>query len=109
MIHKLLFLNPTWHYGFNATVRLGDKWANTSSVGDTVELVRTGDEEKVLASGTISKIEYLPFEQIPIWVLVTEHDRECSTYQGLAFAMLKAYPEFRLNSSVTVLTFCVVK
>ena len=105
MRHKLQFINPQWHYGSNTTVRLGLKWHDKAAVGDIVEIVRTGYESMVLSEGEITCIRAVPFMELPIFTLIEEHDRECSSYQGLIHAMLRAYPEFTLDSYVTLLIF----
>ena len=103
--HELKFINPTWHYGINSTVRMGMKWANLVELGDEVAIVRTGNESKVLAFGRIIAVNTCNFWEVPIQTLFYEHDRECSNYSGLCYAMLRAYPEFNLESFVTVLYF----
>lgn len=106
MKHTLQFLNPSWHYGPNATVRLGNRWHQKSKAGDEVELVRTGREGEILAVGIIDEVRFCLFRELPLWVLIHEHDRECSTVEGLTWAMLRAYPDFdSLESYVTVVLF----
>ena len=104
MEHTLEFLNPEWHHGENVTVRLGDKWIKKAFTGQKVVIVKTG-EIKPVAEGIITEIRSCFFGSISIGELLKEHDPECRTPRGLAYAMLLAYPEFSLNSLVTVITF----
>lgn len=105
MKHTLEFLNPKWHYGENVTVRLGHKWVEKAHEGDIVEIVRTGSSE-VIATGVITAIRsVLRFSQVNILDLWAEHDPECRTPDGLVKAMLRAYPDFTLDSPVTIIQF----
>lgn len=104
MEHRLDFLNPKWHYGYNVTVRLGDKWLCKTNPGDKVSIYRTGAVAP-LASGVIIQAEIMRFGDVRIKDLWIEHDPECRTPDGLIKAMLRAYPEFDLDSHVTVLIF----
>lgn len=107
MTHTLEFLNPQWHYGENVTVRLGYKWVEKAHEGDIVEIVRTG-ESQVITTGIITEIRsVLRFTQVNIQDLWYEHDPECRVPDGLVKAMLYAYPDFTLNSPVTIVQFCI--
>ena len=106
MNHRLDFLNPTWHYGRNVTIRLGDKWALKAERNDTVSLHQTG-YDLPLAVGNIAYIGYKPFKTVTIEDLFGEHDPECRNPDGLVRAMLRAYPNFNLDSWVTVIWFII--
>jgi len=105
--HILQFLNPQWHYGPNITIRLGDKWHQNALARDTVVVVRTGEEDKFLARGVIESIMYIPFLEVSLSDLLEEHDPECRTPHGLVYAMLCAYPDFKLSDMVTVIRFII--
>jgi len=105
--HTLEFLNPRWHYGENVTVRLGAQWADKVSVGDYVQIAQTGDVTPI-ATGKVIDTRLCDFPSITIAELKKEHDPSCRTPDGLVYAMLQAYPDFHLNSTVTVLTFKIL-
>ncbi|NOY60447.1 MAG: hypothetical protein GXO75_16165 [Calditrichaeota bacterium] len=84
-MEKLLFDNPSFKSGLNFTVRLGEKWKSKVSVGDIVEIPKTG-----LAK--ICKIYCCKIAEIPIEVLENEHDEECRTFDGLLKVLKKVYP-----------------
>ena len=105
MKHTIQFLNPTWHYGTNVTVRLGDKWNKNAEIGDSIKLVKTCEEGRALVEGTVTKKIYCRFMDLPVEVLALEHDRECAFLGGLVIAMLRSYPEFNHESMVTAIYF----
>jgi len=105
MNHILEFLNPEWHYGENVTVRLGYKWVEKAYEGDLVEIVRTG-QSQAITTGVITEIRsVLRFSQVAIQDLWFEHDPACRVPDGLVKAMLQAYPDFTLESPVTIIRF----
>ncbi len=106
MEHTLEFLNPEWHCGDNVTIRLGDKWLKKSFVGQVVNVKRTGLEE-ILATGIIDEVRLCPFKDVSLHDLWAEHDPDCRTPNGLVNAMLRAYPDFTLDSWVTVIHFVI--
>lgn len=106
MKHKLEFLNPQFHRGYNVTVRLGGKWIDKANSGDTVEIRRTGDDNPI-AIGKITDLRFCYFGEVSLQDLLEEHDRECGTPFGLVYAMLRAYPDFKLDSMVTVVRFYI--
>lgn len=104
MEHNLEFLNPTYHYGENVTIRKGRKWFDKARVGDTVVIRRTGHLD-FICEGIITEVRLVPYSEVFLRDLLEEHDRECGTPFGLTHAMLRAYPDFTLDSEVTVLRF----
>jgi hypothetical protein len=108
MKHKLEFLNPTFHKGLNVTVRLGNKWYKNAHVQDEIQICRA-DSNMPLAEGVIVGLKYVNFKEITIRDLLNEHDPECRTPGGLAFAMMGAYDEFSLDDDVTVIEFEIQK
>ncbi len=104
--HSLEFLNPQWHRGMNVTVRKGIKWFEKARRGDKVCIIRTGNSLPE-NFGIIDEIDYRKFMSVNIRDLAEEHDRECGTPQGLLWAMIRAYPDFNLEDSVTVIRFLI--
>lgn len=106
MIHRLDFLNPTFHYGRNVTIRRGHEWYEKAQKGDEVAIMRTGID-KILAQGKIESLICRRFRDVTIENLLNEHDPECRTPAGLVYAMLRAYPDFTLDDIVTVIEFVI--
>ena len=104
LVHVLEFLNPLYHLGDNVTIRMGDKWYRKASVFDLVNITQTGTS-KPLATGVIREMWHIPFKEVTISHLWDEHDPECRNPDGLVKAMLRAYPRFTLEDSVTVIRF----
>jgi len=106
MEHTLEFLNPTFHRGDNVTIRNGRKWIEKAFSGQIVKVVRTGETE-ALAQGVVKDIRLIPFKGVTLQDLWEEHDPECRTPDGLTKAMLMAYPDFNLESEVTIIRFTI--
>jgi len=107
-VHKLLFLNPIVQPGTNVTVRLGTKWMHQLEVGDQFDIVKTNEEDNVLAVAALRGWRSMPFNEITEDMIANEHDPECRTIDGLREAMVRAYAEkFTGESVCTIITFKV--
>jgi hypothetical protein len=106
MIHKLEFINPELHDELNITVRRGPKWYDKAHIGDEVSIVKTGTGEEI-RRGLIVGLKYVQFTSIRKDELAFEHDEKCKDIEGLMTAMIRAYPDFKNNEKVTVLSFWV--
>lgn len=108
--HRLNFLNPSIRFGTNVTVRLGDKWHTRAEVGDRLLIYKTGDPDgqAPIAEGYVEDIRLCSFKDVTLYDLENLSSMTDKTPQGLAYAMLTAYPyEFTLDSDVTVIEFIV--
>lgn len=100
---KIQFLNPEVKPGKNVTVRLGTKWM--VEPGIPLGVVKTGEEDEVLAIGYVYSTRSCVFNELNEGDLV---DCACRTVEGLRDAMKRAYgDEFTDESIVTVLGFTV--
>lgn len=100
---KMEFLNPTFKDGSNLTCRLGTKWCHKLAPLMRIKLVETGKNNGPEALITA----YWPtkFSEIDEAILKDEHDPDCRTFNGLAEVMRNTYPEFTLDSVVTLVRF----
>lgn len=103
----LQFKNPEFHKGLNVTIRRGLKWYANASVGDKIKIVRTGEEDIPLATGMIVGLKPQNFLAIRPDDLAFEHDPACTNWDGLIFAMERAYPDFKEDEEITVVSFWI--
>ena len=87
---RLLFKNPVFQDGVNATVRLGDKWVGRVVPDQVVELWETG-KEPMLGYAVIVDRVHLKICDISEDLLAHEHDPKCRTHQGLIAELERVY------------------
>jgi len=97
----LKFQNPIFHDGLNCTVRQGYKWANLK-IGETILL---NGERKA----TIEKISVLRFKDVKVEDIRYEHDPKCRTTNGLFKVLSGIYPDFDIDTVVTIIHFKLIK
>jgi len=104
--HTLVFDNPHFLKGLNATVRSGQKWKNELNPGDTLLLVdRVGtfyNNARVLST-EIFDIRKFP-AQVE-YLLNWGHDPKCRTLEGLYETLNKIYEHW--GPTVTVILFWI--
>lgn len=93
------------------TCRAGDKWFNSVSAEDLLEVWiceephfgECGDCCEDVGVARVINIWNGPFNLLPMSFILYEHAPECRTLQGLFARMKKIYPDFHLESEVTFL------
>jgi len=96
----LKFQNPIFHDGINCTVRRGYKWTNLK-IGETILL---NGERKA----TIEKVSVLRFKDIKVKDIKHEHDPKCRTTNGLFKVLSSIYPDFGVDTVVTIIYFKII-
>ncbi len=102
--HKLEFINPELIDELNVTVRRGLKWYNKANIGDQVSIVKTGTDVEI-RRGLIVGLKRQNFLALRLDELAFEHDSSCRDINGLRKAMVRAYPDFKDEEEVTVVSF----
>ena len=68
--------------------------------------------ETILLNGerkaTIEKISVLRFKDIKVEDIKYEHDPKCRTTNGLSKVLLSIYPDFDVDTIVTILYFKII-
>jgi len=101
----LLFTNPEFQEGVNATVRLGSKWLNRAPAESIVE-VRSTNDSGYLFDAFIVDALWIKICDIPVDVLEHEHDPKCRTHRGLIAELERVYrKKVSPRDYVTVLLF----
>ncbi|WP_102107525.1 hypothetical protein [Oceaniglobus roseus] len=102
--HPIDFVNPTFHEGLNITVRHGDKWARTASIGDVLQI--EGHAGRITAP--ITGLLRCLLDEIPEGLLALEHDAEARSRDGLRRILDEIYgPTEDGRRDVTVIFFSI--
>ena len=107
-MQNLLFINPEIRDGLNVTVRNGTKWA-TAVPGDLLSVRKTGKSDVEQCQVRLLFVQCLHLGSFAhthalVGLLRFEHDSTCQTWDGLDFAMRRAYGD-DWGPEVTVLGF----
>ena len=107
---------PTFHAGFNVTVRKGEKWKELEFLQE-LELRSVERPSEKIPENIAAYVQFTAsfpcINAIPDFLMAMNHDSSARTYQGLGKAMSHAYElteeELEFNSyEVTVVVFTVV-
>jgi len=98
---NIQFRNPVFHTGLNCTVRQGYKWARLK-IGEKVLLDKTKE-------AIIEKLMITQFKNIKDEDIECEHDPICRTKKDLFKVLCRTYPEFHVNTVVTIVYFKVIE
>lgn len=88
-VPQLKFAKPVFRDAINVTVRLGQKWATQTSIGDRLEIASC--EGETLGEAGVVGIVVCPLGDIPSGLLAIEHDPACRTAAGLAEELARVY------------------
>jgi hypothetical protein len=111
MNKQLMFLSPIQAKsphpsGILLTVRRTTEWAGQVQCDEVVDLVETGKGkfgEAIIHSCLTTLFRRLKPQEST--TLQLEHDPECRKYDGLLAAMIRAYPGFAENETVTLVFY----
>ncbi|WP_108484577.1 hypothetical protein [Oceaniglobus ichthyenteri] len=103
-LHKIDFVNPTFHSGLNITVRHGDRWTKLARIGDRLQIAgREGEIQAPLVG-----MFYSDLRDIPQAFLDLEHDGDARTHAGLKTILDQIYgPTQDGERMVTTLFFLI--
>lgn len=107
MSKTLLFLNPEFHNGLNATVRSGRKWDMLVSKLPTIaDVAATENTEEILGQAVIVGKMVVEARDLPRDIILFHHDSEVRDLPTLTKVMREAYgPQWDPKVEVTVLFF----
>lgn len=105
-MRQMDFLNGIQNPWTNVTVRRGYKWADLK-IGEEIEL--TDKKASIGLIGRVAQVTVKIFKNIKAVELKREHDPLCRGRKGLLRAMKLAYPDFREDEVVTIVTYVVRK
>lgn len=101
-MQEILFKNFVFNRGLNLTVRRGRR-TDRFQPGDEVSLRNSGRSKETV--GRIDDVMYVDFRDILARDIQFEHDRSCTTYDGLLKTMIEVYPGFKESELVTLIFF----
>ena len=103
-LHKIDFVNPTFHPGLNISVRHGDRWTKLARLGDTLQIAGHHGEIRAPLVGMF----YSDLRDIPQAFLDLEHDTSARSHAGLKQVLDDIYgPTPDGNRMVTTLFFLI--
>ena len=92
--HIMEFSAPEFHPGLNVTVRNGTQWAGMLKPGGYIELAGTdGVDYGCAIVAAVERVSAVESPQDLARWLPFEHALDCRTYEGLAIALDRAYPD----------------
>lgn len=101
---RLLFKNPVFQEGVNATVRLGNKWHFRAPEESIVEVWQT--DGGYLFDAFIVKNLWVRICDIEADILEHEHDPSCRNHRGLIEELERVYKrKVSSREKVTILLF----
>jgi hypothetical protein len=96
------FKNPTFHTGFNTTVRRGDKW---SDLKPGMKLLITLDAAGTTDEVLICRVLLTRFGYLHEADVRDEHDPKCRSLTGLHEELCRCYPGFSMQDQIIAITF----
>lgn len=100
----LLFKNPVFERGVNATVRLGTKWFRRIGPEQVVAVyqTRTDANPDYLFDAFVIDVIQTKICDIDEDILLHEHDPSCRNVRGLVEELKRVYPRQNINGRTTV-------
>lgn len=107
---RLYFKVPTFHTGFNITVRKKDEKYADLSTFDSLHLFDANTKEPIgLGSYAVFVANFPAIVGIPDFLVAMNHDANARTLSGLRKAMAAAYPDTKFDvddDDVDVMVIC---
>lgn len=97
--------NNNFHQGSNLTIRRGTKYLKELDIGD--EIILQNLKGQLLGKGVVTQMIAGKLQDIPLEILVHEHDTKCRMYVGLVEVLQNCYDDKTIdfNEVVTGIMF----